>query len=180
MIHTSNIEDKKKAILTRAEWLRRAASHIKRIKPVINQFDGKIYNCRFDEAINALSTDQERISAYNQYGWFYIRIWPKSIYNAEQFLLSGYSCKAENHIKDQSRPECIIFDGKRIKADKMITLLDASYARLNKEAYELEVIAGKLEDRVKQIADTYNLLNRLCGSLPTVVTDICNIKRHYY
>ena len=180
MIYTDRIEEKQKGILTRAEWLRRAASHVKRIKPVINQFNGKIYNCRFDEAINALSTDQERISAYNQYGWFYIRIWSKNIYSAEQFLLSGYSYKSTDQIKDQNRPECQIFDGKRIKADKMTALLDASYARLNKEAYELEIIAGELEGRMKQIADTYNLLNHLCGSLPPVVSDICNIKRHYY
>ena len=182
MIYADSIDEKKKAILSRAEWLRLAAAQIKKIKPVINDFDGKIYNCRFDEAIKNLSDDRLSFWTSNQYGSFEIVIYHDHTYSDKISLLTGYSCKVQKNDYSQYHTDetRAIFDGKRINADKIAALLDASYARLNKEAYELEVIAGELEDRIKQIADTYNLLNHLCGSLPTVVSDICNIKRHYY
>ncbi len=182
MIYIDSMDEKKKAILSRAEWLRLAAAQIKKIKPVINDFDGKIYNCRFDEAIKNLSDDKLSFWTSNQYGTFEITVYHDHVYNDKIALLTGYSCKAQknNYSQYHTDEARAIFDGKRIKADKMTALLDDKYTQLNKEAYELETIADTLEERIIQIKQTYDLLNQLCGSLPSVVTDICKIKPHYY
>ena len=180
MIYTSDLSDKSAAIKSRAAFIRRAAGTTRLLKPVIRAFDGKMYNCRFDEAIRTISDDTRRVSVYNRYGWLYIEYNKPGFYSDNITLLSGYSCKSADHIDRQQDDNAVIFDGKRINADKMCAGLDASRERLLKEAYELEEAADKLPETVQQIKETYDLLHRLTGSLPAVVLDVCKIKRHYY
>lgn len=174
------IEDQKKYILSRASMLREAADSMNRVKEVVRKFDGKIYNCKFDEAIQDLTEDTNRFYVSNQYGWFYIQFCPRNgSYNNTVSLLTGYSCKASDSIKEQTNTDYILFDGKRVNAEKMIEGLNRKRAALLKEAYELETVAADLEKTVKQINDTKSLLNTLVQSLPSIVRDACNLKYCY-
>lgn len=180
MISIDNIEIKKQVICNRAASLRRAADTTRLLKPVIRSYDGKVYNCRFDEATQALSDDHARLSVSNSYGWLYIHYRePAMSYNNEITLLSGYSCKSADHIDRQQDANAVIFDGKRVNADKMCDRLDARREALLKEAYDLEDYAGNLPDVLKRIQDTEKLLHRLTVGLPSIVIDLCGIKRYY-
>lgn len=173
-----NIEDQKKAITAQAGRLRRATGVIRRLKPVILSYDGKIYNKRFDESIRNLSDDAGHLSCYNRYGWFYIDFMEHRRYNNHITILSCYGCTADQ-IEHKTNQDRIVFDGKRIKADRMVSLLDLSYCELLKKAYELETAAQELENTLKQIKDTHALLNHLVDSVPDYVRDVCGIKRFY-
>ena len=181
MIIYSDIEDKQEAILSQAEHMRKAAAAVNCLKPVLRAFNGKVYNCRFDEAIAQISTENERYYVYNSYGWLYIA-WNNSrtMHSQSINLLSAYSCKGSaEYEKHHTRPECIVFDGKRILAEKMIERLNTKREELLRDAYELEEAARNLDGILKQIDDTHRLLNRLVEALPAPVKDICGLKRYY-
>lgn len=123
MIIYTDVENKKEAIKAQADHLRTAAGLIKRLKPVIKAFNGKVYNCRFDNAIGALSDAEHRFYCYNSYGWFYITYTHNNSYSTRITLLSAFSCKGEQK-EFTTDHEAAVFDNKRILADKMITLLN--------------------------------------------------------
>ena len=100
MIYT-DVEGRQEAILSQAEHLRKAAASVNRLKPVLRAFDGKVYNCRFDEAIGQISGENERFYAYNSYGWFYISWNDKAAMHSQSInILSAYSCKGSARQKD--------------------------------------------------------------------------------
>ena len=180
MISIDDIEIKKQVICNRAASLRRAADTTRLLKPVIRSYDGKVYNCRFDEAIQALSDDHARLSVSNSYGWLYIHYRePAMSYNNEITLLSGYSCKSAEYKPHQTDHDKMLFDGKRIKAAAMVAELDSRREALLKEAYDLEDYAGNLPDVLKRIQETEKLLHHLTVGLPSIVMDLCRIKRYY-
>lgn len=181
MINISNIEEKKKAILNKVSYYRRAASAINTIKPVIQAFNGKVYNKRFDEAIRALNTpdNEDHFHAYTQYRWFYIDFTPGCSYSEKKTLLHGYSCTGETVPEDHREEKNVIFDGKRINAEKMINSAEKQREYLLKTAYELETAAADLETTLQRISDTEKLLYTLTHNVPSEVVDICNIKRYY-
>lgn len=180
MISIDDIEIKQQGICNRVASLRRAADTTRLLKPVIRSYDGKMYNCRFDEAIQALSDDNARLSVSNSYGWFYIYYRESDMsYNDQIALLTGYSCKSAEYKPHQTDQDKIMFDGKRIKAAAMVAELDAKREALLKEAYDLEDYAGNLPDVLKHIQDTEKLLHHLTVGLPSIVMDLCRIKRYY-
>ena len=180
MYGVNTIEEKRDYILKRAHILRDAAGSVNRVKEVIRDFDGKIYNCRFDEAIANLTDEDHRFYVSNHYGWFYIQFSPrKGNYNNTQSILSGYSCKASDQVREQTRQECILFDGKRINAAAMINGLNNKREELLREAYTLESAADNLEKTLQQITDTKALLNNLVQGLPSIVRDACGLKYCY-
>lgn len=181
MIHLTDLETKKETIINKASLYRRAASAINTIKPVIQAFDGKMYNKRFNEAISALNTPESKdhFHAYTQYRWFYIDFTPGCNYSDKKTLLHGYSCTGETVPEDYREEKNVIFDGKRINAEKMINSAERQREYLLKTAYELENAAADLETTLQRIADTEKLLMKLTHDLPSEVVDICNIKRYY-
>lgn len=175
-------ENQKKTIQNRIEALREAADQIKRIKKLVQSFDGKIYNKRFDEALAGLSGENFRIYGSNSYGWYYIHYIPRhGSYNDSITLLTGYSCKAENKIsEDHQKEEFIIFDtNKRIKAAAMIEGLNRKYAELLKEAYELEETFKNIDQILNQVKKAKEILSAIVAPLPSIIIDTYGIKRYY-
>lgn len=172
------IEEQKKAIIAKADHLRAGVAAMNALKPVIRAFDGKVYNCRFDDAIYTLSDDTARYCASNHCGWFSIK-WNarRTSYSDNICLLSAYSCKG-SPIKNQD-PENAVFDRKRINAEKMICRMNHEREKLLSEAYKLEIAAADLEKHLQQISDTKKMLYCLVNSLPDHVIDICGLKRYY-
>lgn len=178
-MYFGSLEERKSYITNRAAYLRDAAGTINRVKEVVKKFDGKVYNCRFDEAISDLTDDRNRFYVSNSYGWFYLYCYKRGTnLNNAPSLLTGYSCKADQ-IKDQTREEYKIFDGKRIKADAMIEGLNRSRERLLQEAFELENAAADLDNTLQMIGSLKNAINSLICGLPYTVQDACGLKRVY-
>jgi len=174
-------EEQKKTIQSRIEALRGAADQIKRIKKLVQSFDGKTYNKRFDEALAGLSGENFRIYGSNSYGWYYIHYTPRNTYKNDVTILTGYSCRAENKIsEDHQKEDFIIFDSnKRIKAAAMIEGLNRKYAELLKEAYDLEECFRNIDQTLDQIQKAKAVLSGITAALPSIIIDTYGIKRYY-
>lgn len=172
------IKEQREAIQARAAHLRRAGASIRRLKPVIRSFDGKVYNKRFNEAINAAGDETNRFYCHDIHGFYHIS-WnePGARYSDDITVLTGYSCTGSQ--KDRPDDQYKIFDGKRIISDKMIEELTRKYEAIQAEAYKLETAAQDLEETLTRIKETKELYNHLVNSLPSFITDICGLKRFY-
>ncbi len=169
-------EEKRNHIQEKINTLREAAAQTNRVKDVVRRFDGKTYNVKFDDAISALTDDNNRFYVSNQYGWFYIQYCHRHGYNNTISLMTAYSCKSNDYIEHQTRDECKVFDGKRIKADAMIARLNTERAELLKEAYELECAMEALDKTLEQISSLKHAVNHIIDGLPYTIRDTYGIK----
>lgn len=178
MIMYGTSEDRSKAIRAEVERLRAAAGQIAKVKRIIKEFDGKIYNCRFDEAIKALSDESNYFYCCNHYGWFYIHHCYNHNYR-DTTLLAGYSCKAQDKKQYMTVDSNKIFtDNKRIIADRMIEILNEKYNALLKQAADLERSLDEVQQVIQQVEHLQKMINGIIGSLPDFTIDTYNIK--YY
>lgn len=165
-------EDAKKELTKEVQSLRAAASNIYKIKKVVNTFDNKVYNCRFDEAIKQLNNDKMRIYSHvNCYGYFIIDFYDKETHKTINLI---YTKKAT---KDT---ETILFtDTKRIKADWFINELNKKYSELLQRATEIERASAEIERTLEQLKSLKKSINCIIGGLPSEVTSIYNLKHIY-
>lgn len=172
-MYYSDNESRKKELLKEAQYLRQAAGTIAKIKKVAANFDGKMYNCKFDEAIDALTDDESRFYCHSQYSYFEIICQPKSgNYISTISLLHTYKA-----VKGEDNG---IFDAnKRINAARMIEALNNKYAQLQKEAADIERAAENLEAITGQIETLKAMINNIVDSVPYRVLNVCNLKRIY-
>ena len=175
------LEEKQAKIRAKAEIMRKTARQISRVKAAVLPFDGKVYNCRFDEAIKALSDDEARFWVSNSYGWFYIQCMPKgcSNYNEDRSLLSAYGCVAgDKYDRVKNREELQVFsDKKRIDAKKMCELLTAKYDELMRNAGEFDRAADNLEMVLDQIEKLKKMISAIEAPLPYEVREIAGLVR---
>lgn len=171
-----SMEQKKENIKKQIEAFRTASKQIGKIKKVVQEFDGKIYNCRFDKAISELSDKEAGLRFYTQdyYTTFAIQCSTSQFYSPVA-LLETY-----RPVKGQAKDKCICFDeNKRIKADKMIELLNNRYAEILKKAQELENALSNIDatlNQLEQIKHTYKLV---ADGLPYQIRDTFGIKYVY-
>ena len=69
------MEDKKKRIASEIKKLKNAASFYPVIKPIIQSFDGKVFNCRLEKALqeavnNSFGMNESDGHTYPKYGIF--------------------------------------------------------------------------------------------------------------
>ena len=165
-------EDKKKELTREAQSLRAAASNLYKIKKVVNAYNGKVYNCRFDEEIKKLCDDKIRIHSHvNYYGYFIIDFYDKATNKTVNLI---YTKKAT---KDT---ETTLFtDTKRIKADCFINELNEKYSELLQRAAEIERAGAEIEKTLEQLKSLKRAMNCIIGGLPSEVTSVYNLKHIY-
>lgn len=163
-------ETRENDALKEAETLRLAASQIHRIKKVILENDGKIYNCRFDEAIKKLNTENARFSSsVNSYGYYTLNIYLNNKY------ITLISCK-----KATKGEETTFFtDSKRIKADAMSEYLTNKYGELLKRAAEIENAIQNINIYISQLETLKKSINNIISGIPSEVSTIYNLKHIY-
>ena len=180
MIYGS-IEDKKKAIRAEAEALRSASRRICQLKALIKQFDGKVYNKRFDEAIRSISDDEATFCGYVYYERYTITFRPRRCGSNHEITLvnspSAQNCT--NHPENIDKTDCIFTEKKRIVADKIIEALNSKYAGLLREAAALEQSADDLENILDSIDRLKRQINKIVDSLPYKAVDACGLKCLY-
>lgn len=173
------IDEQKEAIREKARFLRSAAAMIPKIKPVMEKFDGKCYNCKLDNAIKELTKDDDEIRLYASTscgGWYEIRSFRRFGNNIETGLLSAYGTKDNRYMTDNKRR--IFNSEKRLDAKKAIALLNESYSELMKKAAELDAAADGLEIFLNRIAELKKTLSAVKDSVPYDVLDICGVNRY--
>jgi hypothetical protein len=165
-------EDAKRELAKEAQALRSAASNICRIKKVVSAYNGKVYNCRFDEAIKQLCNDKMRIySNVNYYGYFVLDFYDKEINKSVNLI---YTKKAT---KDSETK--LFTSAKRIKADCFINELNEKYSELLQRATEIERASAEIERTLEQLKSLKKSINCIISGLPSEVTNIYNLKHIY-
>ena len=171
-----SIEQKKENIKKQIEALRTASRQVGKIKKVVQEFNGKVYNCRFDQAIEQLSDKEAGLRFYTQdyYTTFAIQCSTSHFYSPVALL------ETFRPVKGQAENKCICFDeNKRIKADKMIELLNNKYSEILQKAQELENALNNIDatlNQLEQIKHTYKLV---ADALPYQIRDVFGIKYVY-
>ncbi len=154
-----NIEEAHQAARTRANAYRTAAGYINNVAKVVKEFDGKVYNCRFDKALKE-ATEHRVFCNKTQYT-FEIYTYPESHYS---FHIGLANIKAED-----------LTDGKRIPADKIIKSLQDHREMLLRKAYDIESHIDEMQQALAYIEQTKNKLEAYCRSFNTDLRDIYNI-----
>ena len=143
------------AIKAKIEELEATQAVVDEVKAVVQEFDGKVYNCRFKKAIEEKTTC-----------WLY----------------TGYGERLE--IRRHSAPYCEsaglvvavrkenILDGKRISAEKLIAEIDKSQAYRNKQIMRLSGELTWIEGVVEGINEQIRMLNKMIDSLSSETLDI--------
>lgn len=171
-------EEAHKASARKAAYLREAATKIRLIKEIAKQFDNKVYNCRFDEAVRALSDDENTFYCYNRYNNFEI------IFTKRHSTFSVALLGVRAAIKGELGPNCartdIVFTPtKRIMADKMIEFMNLKYEKLLKEATAIETALQNIDEvllRAQELKKAYNIM---VGALPYEIQNNFRLE-HYW
>ncbi len=174
-MHYYTKEDAVKSCKHDIKCLRDSAQKIRLIKEIVRAFDGRVYNCRFDEAIQALNDDEAYFYCTNNYGWYHIIYSPRRDPWSKELLSVPAAVRGGS---DKGKPEEKVFtDTKRIIADKMIELLNNKYADLLREANELENALTKIDEVLLQTKQLKQLYNVLVDTLPYSVQEKFNIQK---
>ena len=154
-----NIEAANTAAHRIVDEYRNAASYILAVTKVVKDFDGKVYNCRFDKALKA-ATDNRVYVDKTQY-YFQIYTWVNNNYSRHITLAS-------------IKPDDLI-DGKRIPADKIIESLKDHRESILKKAYTIESTIDQMPQARAYIMQTKEKLESFCRSFPDELRDIFDI-----
>lgn len=165
------IEEQKKAIKTKADLFDKAAKTGNGLYETIKKFDGKQYNKRFREALESAT---ENISVYDDSWNFYIEY--RQGYGEHVTLVSAETCTCGRVPKDPTK-ERVVFDGKKIIADKLINLMKKNQKSCRLRANQYRGIADDLEARTKRINTIKEMYRKEVNSLPyEIAIDICGFK----
>lgn len=125
------------------------------VKAVVQEFGGKVYNCRFDKAI------KEKTGCYvnHYYGNNWLEIRRISTYSDSPG--SVISVRREN-----------VLDGKRISAEKLIAEIDRNTACRNKQIMRLSGELTWIEGVVEGINEQIRLLNKMIDGISSETLDI--------
>lgn len=177
--YLQDIGKKQDAIRHLAAYYRRAADRLRLVKPIIEKFNGKVLNCRFDDALK-INNNDFRIYASHRYSRYEIVYLENQNYNDSIILMSGYDCKADNRPSDgfEKAERLIIFsDNKKIQAGKMISLLNDKRAALLQMAAEYDRFAEELPETMRHIQDTANVLNSVLYTIPWHLSGLIGVDR---
>lgn len=151
-----NIEAANKEAQERAADYRAAVNYIQAIIKVLKDFDGKVYNCRFDKALAAVTDNKAHV--YRTQYCFQIYVYPRNNYSFHITLAS---------IKPQD-----FTDGKRIPADLLIESTRSSRENILKKAYDIETNIEQMAQVKEYIQQTKDKLEKFCRSFPDDIRDI--------
>ena len=175
---TNTLKDQ---MMEKAKMYRTVAECVNDVKKVVDRFDGKMYNKRFDDAIRELSRDGLRFSSGIRYSSYEIYVYPDGKYNDTYTLVWGYSPKENVNEYMAYRKESILFtENKRIIGENMYQSLNRSRENLLSHAAELEASIEDVETKLKQVDELKNALQNTVKSLPSFVQDKCNLQKLCY
>ena len=165
MFYCYTPEQRAEKVKETAEAYRVGASLFPALRKVAESFDGKVLNCRFE---NALSEAAGR-----------------------RIIVKKYSTRLEIYEYDQTYSGCTAIylaslpldqmpDGKRIPAALLIESA-RTYRESNlKRAADLEAAQEKAEETAMRVKYFVEQANRLLGAMPSEIKDIYNLVHRVY
>lgn len=150
-----NAEDANKEAQKRIEMYREAAGIIPAVINAIHRFDGKVYNCRFQ---NALQEEAKNVYANKTEYYIEVYMW----FNGRHINLA--------RIKTEE-----LIDGKRIPAGKMIESARGYQSSHLKTAYEIETSLQQVEQCKAYLREMKEKIENFTAKIPGDVREIYNI-----
>ena len=153
-------EQRKEAIAKKVDLYREAAGYMPTIAKIVQSFDGKVYNCRFDKAIEAAL--KGKVYVYKR--WEYIHIYVLD--HGHDITLASLPMKELN-------------ESKRIPAEKFLASLRQYRDELLKKAYDIETTIDQAANIKIYAEQTIEKINALLQKIPTEVREAYNIPYGY-
>ena len=144
------------AIKAKIRELKATQAVVDDVKAIVQEFAGKVYNCRFDNAI------KEKTACYVGHGyggnWLEIR------------RCDAPYCESAGLVTMVRKEN--VMDGKRINAEKLIADIDSGTNSRNKQIMRLSGELTWIEGVVEGINEQIRLLNKMVDSLSSETLDI--------
>ena len=156
-------EEQDKRVKTEVAARREAAAAFPFIRPVLQQFNGKVYNCRFEKALQEAAEGKApgRVYARKDDYWVTVNYYPSTGHVGTAYGLTLCQMKTE-----------ALIDGKRLDGKALDDSLKERRAALLREAAEIEEQAQQVELFQKRIEETKRLLESVTGGINWTVKDI--------
>lgn len=157
-------EERDRAVALHVRRLRDAAALFPRLRPVLERFDGKVYNKRFDDAVRAAFSelpDGCRVWCSRGYnGWINVAFHARGILSGRDVYLLCFR----------------VADDKRLHAAELIAGARKSREELLRQAAEIERQAAGIELTLQRIRETEALLSRLKSGVNYALRDVYGIR----
>lgn len=154
-------QDAEKKTRERVDTLRECAALIPQIKKVVATFDGKVYNKRLPEAIQAATGQCISTERRGEYLSFY--------------RYERGDCFTLLSIKADEMP-----DGKRIEAEQFNNSLNENRARMLKEAAQIEEQLQSIDAVIDKIEQLKKLYSAITSPLNSRLRDNYGIKYYIF
>lgn len=138
------------AIKAMIEELKATQAVINEVESVVMDFDGKVYNCRFEKAIKEKTSCFVILDRYYTEGITIQRI------NSNCSTSTGVVV----HVKKSE-----ICDNKRINAGRLIAAIDKAKQERNKKIFQLTNELTWIEGAIESINEQIRAVNRMVNSI---------------
>lgn len=153
----------KEALPNYTKLLREAVGYCPAVRKVLYQFDGKVYNKRFDDAIRE-ATNHKAYVYRNSYNRDWI-----DIYFNNPF---GYGNCTLLSFKLSELPE-----GKRIDAYELSKKLNEKRESILKNAYAIESAIEEAPETLERLQNLIDLINQIVQPLPSEFVDAYSLSK---
>lgn len=144
------------AIKAKIEELKATQAVVNEVKAVVQEFDGKVYNCRLKKAI----TEKTACYAY------------ENGYCADSLVITRTGASSGPFGNVVWAKKSAFLDGKRINAAKLNAIIDKEAADRQKKIFTLQGELTWIEGVVEGINEQIRLLNKMVDSLSSETLDI--------
>lgn len=155
-------ESRRAGCLKTAQAHRDAAALFPEIRKVFEQFDGKVFNCRLEKALQDATGRKIYVS--------------KSSYNIEVYIYlndyRGNSCYTLARAKNES-----LKDGKRIQANEFIQSAREIREKHLQEAAQLETAPDIMPKMVENIKYFISQANKITDAIPYSLQEMYGISK---
>jgi hypothetical protein len=151
-----DLETKNKETLKRIENYRAAAALTPIIIKIVNQFDGKVFNCKLDKAIREATGNKAGVYKRDNHVEIY------TYYSTSYYHITYATFRVDQ-------------DNKRIDAAALVEQIRKAREDNLKKAYDLETTYTQAESIHAYIRSAIDKLESYCKSLPDDLRDIYNI-----
>ena len=182
-MYYGTMDEKKQYLLRIAEEKSAAADRVDLVVEVVKQFDGKVYNCRFDEAIKELSDSEVGLYVTQRYEDIHIvaysRMPRRSGADNDLMWARSWVWYHGDGPKEPYDARDVFINGKRIDASRMIHLLIEKQKILYDEADKITEDVVNLDSILAEVKELQDALNAKVNSVSYVVRDACGLKNCY-
>ena len=157
-------EAKDAAAAREVEGRREAAATFPLVREVVQQFAGKVYNCKFEKALQEALRDKAPGRIYTRKDSYNVNVeyFPAARNNGYSITLCSMKTKD-------------LIDGKRIDGKALEESLKARRESLLKEAAAIEEQAANADVYRRQIEDLQRRLEHITGGICYTVRDIYSL-----